>query len=327
MSRAQKITVYLIGVVLGIFLLKLVPRPGKDGPVEHPWHGQTAPIGTYPMTFVDDYGRAVTLQQQPRHFISLAPSVTDTLFAMGMGDHLMAITNWCEPAAKVREFVRIGNLDTPNSELIATLPVDIIIGSNLTPRRVYDSVGTERKPAIMLDFESDEAFFSSLNKLGRVLGVPGYSLNLTKELQARREAVLERVKKMSGQTPSVLFLYDLENLFSAGKGSWTGDYIEMIGATNLAAQAPSAWPQLSREFIMASPIDVIVYASSKPMGKEPAVAEEAPMPPFIEEIVRIKGARLEVLPAGLFTVPGPKMIDALELLAVAIYGDLQAEGL
>lgn len=319
MSTAQKITVYLIGVIIGVMLLRLMPKPQVEENV-HPWHEQTAPIGMYPMEFADDYGRTVKLDRQPRHLVSLAPSVTDTLFAMGMGDHLMGVTDWCVVPEGGRERVRIGNLDTPNGELIATLPVDLIIGSNLTPRRVYETIGTERKPAVMLDFESYEAFLASVNKLGQVLGVPKYALKLTNELEARKQAVLERAKKHEGPQLNVLFLYDMENLYSAGKGAWTGDFIEMLGAVNIAAKAPSAWPQLSREYVLAAPIDVIVYAGSKPMGKNPndeGVANEVPA--FIREVIRSKGARLELLPDGLFTVPGPKMLDALEMMGEAIY--------
>lgn len=319
MSRAQKITVYLIGVVLGIMLLKLMPKPQKEESA-HPWHEQTAPIGTYPMVFTDDYGRTVKLEKQPRHLISLAPSVTDTLFAMGMGDHLMGLTDWCVVPEGGRQTVRIGNLDTPNGELIATLPVDLIIGSNLTPQRVYETIGTETKPAIMLDFESYEAFLASVNKLGRILGVPKYSLKLTNDLEARRQAVMERVSEKEGRTPNVLFLYDMENLYSAGKGSWPGDFIEMLGANNLASQAPSAWPQLSREYVLATPIDVIVYAGSKPMGRNAnETATKSDVPAFMQQVINSKGARLAVLPDGLFTVPGPKMLDALEAMEKAIY--------
>jgi iron complex transport system substrate-binding protein len=181
MNRQQKILTYLVGFVLGCLILFAIPRQDRDKPKEHPWHAQTAPDGYYPIEITDDYGRTVRLERQPRHFISLAPSITEILFAMDMGDHLMAVTQWCtwpEEAKALRDAgAHVGSIDQPNRETIAAYRPDLIIGTELTPPEIFGAIeNPPRTVAMALRHQSMEDILEDVKQIGMVTGVPGKAL-------------------------------------------------------------------------------------------------------------------------------------------------------
>ncbi len=323
MTNPQRVGVFLLGVVLGMVILTFLPRPPRESTPVHPWHAQTAPAGTYPLTFIDGYGRSVVLPGQPRHLISLAPSVTEVLFAMGMGDHLKAVTDWCQVPQEASGIRRVGSLDQPNREIIAGLQADLVLGSNLTPFSVYQQFADTGQKALALNFSSLEQTFQAIRDLGKILGVPGRALELKGRLQQQLRSLEEKIARHRRQPPwRVLLVYDPAQLSSAGRGSWVGDLLNECGVENLAARADSPWPRLSAEAIIALDPEIVLWARdthngmSGQSGWEPLRAH-----PAWQSTTAVRENRLLEVDGALFLVPGPRMVETLEALARAIYPD------
>lgn len=335
MNKQQKIVAYGTGFILGCLILAMIPRPDKERGERHPWHEQTAPPGTYPMTVTDDLGREVTFTGQPRWFVSLAPSVTEIFFAMGMGDHLLAVTEWCrypaEADAMRREGRHIGSLDRPDRESIAAMGSDLIVGTDLTPREVLESM--ERPPrtqVLGLKHGGMTDLLEDIALLGRVTGVPGKAVRLQRRLRERRGAVeawLDPVREEAKRR--VLFVLSIEEGprpgWAPGRQSWLDELILESHAVNVAGEVGPAWGEVSMESLLAVDPEVLVVREGDTEAEQreqrervAALAEHA----VWRQVTAVREGRVVFVPSGSFSIPGPRMMEAYAALAGAIWGDV-----
>jgi iron complex transport system substrate-binding protein len=331
MSRSRKILAYATGFVLGCLILALIPREPAQ-PKVHPWHGQTAPEGTFPLTVSDDLGRTVTLTVQPRHFISLAPSITEILFAMGMGDHLMAVTQWCSYPAEAKALrdagAHIGSIDQPDRETIAAYRPDLIIGTDLTPPEIYTAIeNPPRTVAVALSHESMADVLEDIRVIGEITGVHGKALNLIQRLQGERRAVEDRISAhLQEPRRRALFLLSIEEDFqpgwAPGKDAWVTDLIEASHAVNVAAELGNAWGEVSFEALLAlDPEVLIIREGEKPEEQERLEKIIAGLPnhPVWKQVAAVREGHIRTVPNGPLNIPGPRIMQAYALIAEAIW--------
>ena len=332
MSRGQKVVTYALGFVLGCLILWMIPREEKR-PEQHPWHAQTAPAGTYPLRLEDDLGREVVLERQPRHFISLAPSVTETLFAMGMGDHLMAVTRWCdfpEDARRLRDSgAQVGSMDQPDREFIAAYRPDLIIGTDLTPPEIYRTLeNPPRTVALVLTQKSVGDILQDIQLIGTATGVAGKALRLIRELEAEREAIHEGLAPYRSEAPRrVLFLLSIEEDMQAGwapgKDAWVTDLIEEAHGINVAAELGTSWGEVSFEALLAlNPEVLLVREGETPEAQARLENRLARLRthPVWSQVKAVQTGRVHTLPHGPLNIPGPRIMQAYAAVAEGIWG-------
>ncbi len=338
MNRQQKILAYATGFVLGCLILMALPR-GEKASGSHPWHAKTAPEGTYPRELVDDLGRTVRLEKQPRHFISLAPSTTEILFAMGMGDHLMAVTRWCtypEEADALREAgAQIGSMDQPNREMIASYRPDLIIGTDLTPPEIYAALeNPPRTVALVLKHEGIDDIIEDVKTVGIATGVPGKALKLVQRLQRGRQAIQNRLQAVRELPPKrVLFLLSIEPGgqpgWAPGRDSWASSLIEAAHAVNVASEIGSSWGEVSLEALLTLDPEVLLIREADTAQEQARMeAEVAGLSrhPVWKEVQAVREGRIHWVPNGPLSIPGPRVIEAYSSVASAIWPDLPQVG-
>ncbi|MEX0326102.1 MAG: ABC transporter substrate-binding protein [Puniceicoccaceae bacterium] len=331
MTKGQKILTYATGFALGCLILAIIPRE-REAPKEHPWHAQTALEGTYPISLQDDLGRTVQLERQPRHFISLAPSITEILFAMEMGDHLMAVTQWCDYPEEARALrdagAQIGSMDQPNRELIATYRPDLILGTDLTPPEIYAAI--ENPPntvAVALAHDSMQDVLDDVRLVGRLTGVPGKALRLVDKLQAEQAAVRSALEPFAMEAPKrVLFLLSIEESmqpgWAPGENTWVHNLIEESRATNLAAELGKSWGQVSLEGLLSmNPEILLIRDGESPQAQEALRGRIARLEehPVWRQVEAVKTDRVHILPYGPLNIPGPRIMDAYGAVAGAVW--------
>lgn len=326
--------VYGIGVLIGVMILTVMPRKGPKEP--HPWHEQTAPEGYYPLTLRDDLGREITLERQPRWFVSLAPSITEMLFAMEMGDHLLAVTEWDaypEKAKALRDAgSSVGAIDQPDLEIIAGLGPDLVIASSHTPAAVLGRIEqlSPAARAVSLHHDSFADVLADIGQLGRIVGVPGRALSLIRSLEARKAAILDQVDSRREHAPrrAVILLHLEEGLlpgWSPGSGTWMGDLIEMAHGENIAARLGSSWGQLSLEAVLAADPEVIfVKDGTTPAAQERlrARVDGLAQHPVWSQVSAVRNNRVIMVENGPFSIPGPRMVEALATVARGLWPEL-----
>lgn len=326
MSWPQRIVIYLLGVVLGLLVLWAVKPFGESKEERKGAFARFLDTAHFPYVIQSDaYGFETILAEPATRVVSLAPSITETLYAIGQAEALAGVTEWAEHPPEAKEKPSVGRLDQPGEEAILALEPDLVLATVLTPQPVIERLRGLGLPVITFRHKDWEGVLTDMRVIGRTVGAALKADGLVSELEARRKIVVDAVEEARGLQagPRVLYTYGLDGLYSAGPGSWPGDLLAMLGARNVAAGAPSAWPQLSREHILEADPEVILwvvdFADKRELATARARVEELPRDSYWGGIGAVEQGRVILLPAGPFNIPGPRMADAFEQMARALY--------
>ena len=316
---------YFIGVLIGCLILIVLPVPyRREGGSRT--GGMIAAEGTYPLWLKDGYDRRVKIEYSPRRIVSLAPSITEIIFALKAEDRLVGNTTYCNYPEGAQSVPKIGDLRHPNIELIVQLQPDLVLGTVLSSLRVYDRMEAVGLTSAAFEHGSFEEVLRDIGEIGKITGLTGEALRLISGIEKRRDEIamiLEGAESLV--RPRVALLYDLEGLHSAGRGSWAGDLIELCYAENVAAKLPSSWPQLSLEGLVKTDPQVLILAVPLDLRARQEAGRGLSNLAHHEvwrHVSAVRNRRLEIIREDLFAIPGPRMIDALEELVEAIHPEL-----
>lgn len=267
-----------------------------------------------PMRVVtDDLDRRITVPVKVTRVVSLAPNLTESIFAVGAGDRLVGVTTFCNYPEQAKEIAKIGDTMNPNMESIVALKPDIVFVStasqieNFTktleangiavyvtnPQSVEDVIRNLGQLAIIFDTRKNaEPFVEALEV--RNWEFSQFSL-YRDETPAMYE---ERVKP-----PRVFVQISKEPLFTIGKDSFITEVISNAGGKSATSAVASAYPKLSKETASTLNPDVIILSES-PDNQEPNDA--------FKNSPAVKNGRIYKVNADLLSRPGPRLIDALE---------------
>ncbi|MDD5541911.1 MAG: cobalamin-binding protein [Acidobacteriia bacterium] len=206
----------------------------------------------------------------PRRIVSLAPSVTETLYALGAGDRVIARTDYCDYPPQVRRKPSIGGVINPNVEMIVSLRPDLVIGTpEINKIEVADQLARFHIPLYGVHARSLDDVLSSLKDLGALLGTSGQAVEVVRSLEARRDAVVRRVA--GHPRPRVLYLVWYHPISVPGKNSFITSLITLAGGQSISADLKQDWAQMSLEEIVRRDPEVILIPRSNeglPVSKQ-----------------------------------------------------------
>lgn len=282
----------------------------------HPSH--TAEAGR--RSFTDGRGRLVTVVSHPQRIISLAPNITETLFALGLDDRIVGVTTYCDFPAAARAKEKVGDTIHPNLERIISLKPDLVLIStasqleNLT--RQLDQL---QVPVYVTDPRRVEEVVTSIRALGEVTGVAERGAEIAAGMERRIHEVQQRTKELN--RPSVFYVLQTGPLITAGRDTFINDLIDLAGGHSISAEEAAAYPQFSRETVVARAPDVIIAPASH--GSE-LVSEEVLRRDFATTPA-VRHNRIARVNADLIDRPGPRIVEGLEQLARAIHPEVRAQ--
>lgn len=289
----------------------------------------TAPAqaGTgYPIDFRDAMGRGIVIPARPQRIISLAPSMTELLFALGAGDRLVADTRFCLHPPEAIKKEKIGGIMDPDMEKMLELRPDLVVGTALTPQEVAGQIDRLGLRAVYFRHTSIESVYRDTVDLATLIGERARGEALVASMRARGEVLLAKVRTIPpAARPKVLLLLRINGLFSAGKGTFPHELIEMAGGENVAAQATTMWPQLAMETVLQSNPDVILVAIGEGKVENDFLTKHWQQMRADSRWSKIKAVannRLVLVPDDLLTVPGPRLMDALEIVVTGLHPGL-----
>ncbi|HEX5506393.1 MAG TPA: cobalamin-binding protein [Thermomicrobiales bacterium] len=284
-------------------------------PVASPGAAGTPAATTYPLTLKDDAGRAVTLKASPQRIASLAASNTEILYALGLGDRVAGVEEHSDypPAAQAKP--KIGGFFQNNIEPVVALQPDLVLAAGIQSKEYLAALEGQGLTVFVLNAQSLPGVLDDITAVGRLADVNGAAATLRAGLQARLDAV---AATLTGATSDPRVYVEIDPTFyTAGPGSFINDLVTRAGGANIAADAKSPFPQLSAEAIVARDPQVIVLAD------EPAVTADAVKARSgWAGISAVKDNRIVVIDTNLVSRPGPRVFDALELLARAFHPEL-----
>jgi iron complex transport system substrate-binding protein len=271
---------------------------------------------TYPLTITDDDGATVTIDHQPERIVTFAPSMTEIVFALGLGDRLVGVAgaydNYPPQAKGIDQVGGAGDFGVdPNVEKVVALQPDLfltIAGGDQWKQKLRD-LGV---PVVTYNATDLPDLLHDIDAIGRIVGVPNVAQALTSRMSDRADAVAQQVQS-EGRVTCFFETY-YPPLQTVGPGTFIYDLLERAGCDPVTASAKSDYPQWSVDELVAHPPQV--YLATPESAK--SVAAIARRPAF-GDIPAIANGSVALIDADLVTRPGPRVIDGIEQLAAALH--------
>jgi len=253
----------------------------------------------------------------PQRIVSLAPSVTETLFALGVGDRVVGVSTYCDYPPEAARIDKVGTFLQPNVERILAKHPDLVIAvpspGNRAPVERLRDLGLE---ILIVNPERIDQIIEAIRRIAAAVGVPEAGTSLVERIDAGVKAVEARV---AGAPPvRTLLLVGRSPFVAAGADTYQDELVARGGGTNIAAASRQAWPNLSLEFIVAQAPQVIIDAS---MGSEEA-ADHATSLAFWNDfptIPAVRDQRIYGYRAYELLRPGPRVAETLATVARFIH--------
>ena len=273
-----------------------------------------------PMRIVtDDLGRRITIPTNIRRAISLAPSVTESIFAVGAGDRLVGDTTFCDYPEEAKGIQKVGDTLNPNMETIVALKPDVVFVSGASQLETFTNTLDKNGIAVyVINPTSLDAMTHNLEQLGLILGTVEQSQTLVRELKNREQRITDALGTLpvpdeTGPeydnrvgTVRVFVQFSKEPLFTIGKDSFLNGLVRVAGGRSVTEDVPSAFPKLSKETALALRPDAIILSDSSDNQEPNEVFNDSPA---------VKNGRVYKINADIISRPGPRLVDALEQIA------------
>jgi iron complex transport system substrate-binding protein len=277
-------------------------------------HNPAKSESTGPRSFTDGLGRSVTIRANPQRIISLAPNITEILFALGLGDRVAAVTSYCDFPEEAKTKEKIGDTLHPNLERIIALKPDLVLTT--TASQLEDLTSKLDQLAVPLYVTNPRTVrdtVSSIRKIGEATGASARAAEVADEMERRISAVEMRVKGMP--EPRVFYVLQTGPLITAGRDTFINDLIRIAGGQSISGDEAADYPQFSRETVIARAPEVIIAPSSH--GKDYVRVEDLrrdfPTTPAV------RSNRIVTVDPDWVVRPGPRIVDGLEQLARGLH--------
>jgi len=245
--------------------------------------------------------------------VSLAPNLTEILFALGLDSTVVGVTDFCDYPPLARTRTRVGGMTNPSFETIAELRPDLILMTVAGNSRAdHDKLVSLGFTVVTTDPSMVEGVYASIARIGSLTGTQHRADSLITALRQDQEDLMARARRRAPR--SVLLLLSLRPIIAAGTASFIDDLLRLANATNAAAGTASAYPLLSREDILQKNPDALILLDD--VALDPREIVEAY--PEWNTLGAVRNGRVIILNTDLISRPGPRIMEGLRLLISAL---------
>jgi len=263
---------------------------------------------------LDDLGILVPNTPAPHRIISLAPSITETLFALGLDSSIIGVTEYCNHPAAARLKESIGGMTNPSFERIAGLNPDLILMSVAGNSRAdYDKLVNLGFRVFVSNPSGIDEVYESIQKIGQMTGAQTAADSLVDSMRAEQE----RLTKEARQRPArdILMLLSLRPPIAAGDKTFLQEMLLLANTRNLAVEAPTSYPLLSREHVLSLQPDVIFVLNDA--ANSPEKVYDAF--PEWRNFDTVRSRRVTIIDADVVSRPGPRIMLGLRQIVAALH--------
>lgn len=253
----------------------------------------------------DDLGRRVKIPEKIERAVSLAPNLTEIVFAVGAGDKLFGVTSFCNFPAEAQKIRKIGDTLNPNIENIVALKPQIVLVSTASQTENFSKLLERQNINVFVtDPNSLEGIYKSIRQIGEIFGQSDKSRAVVDQLQQR---VAEVETKTNGtQKVKVFVQIDKNALYTIGKGSFLTDLVNRAGGVSVTENMTTAYLPLSKETALTLNPEAIILSDSADNDEPNEIFKNSPA---------VKNKRIYKINADILSRPAPRIVDALEQIA------------
>jgi iron complex transport system substrate-binding protein len=295
-------TSWFLAALLSLALVLTACSPGEQTPV---------------INYVfDDLGRLVAINGTPQRIVSLAPSNTEILFALGLGDKVVGVTDWCNYPPEALEKEKVGGYATPDIEKIVALNPDLILVAYGTPMDVINSLVGLGLTVFGIKTTDLADLLNDIRRVGEITDKEVEAQALTSAMASRIEAVTNVTSELE-ERPKVFYLIS-QDLWTAGSGTFIHELIEKAGGVNIC-QNITGYTMISIEEVIARDPEIITTSSW------PGVYEWAMNSTELEVTAARQSGSVYTCDDDLVQRPGPRLVEGLEWFAHFIHPEIFEE--
>jgi iron complex transport system substrate-binding protein len=274
-----------------------------------------------PGNIVDGLGRQVTINAVPQRIVSLAPSNTEILFALGLGDKVVGVTEYCNYPEEAKTKPKVGGFSTVDIEKVVSLKPDLVLATNIHSKTIIPALENLGITVVALTPGSLNQVLDSITLAGKITGQDKEASELVGSLSARVNEITDKTEKLSpDQRPRVFYVTWHDPLMTAGTGTLSNDVISLAGGQNIASDIDGN-KTIDLETVINRDPEVIIVSVGMGTG------EDLPWQ-YIKSESRLSNTqallndRVYKIDGDLIHRPGPRIVDALERMAQFIHPEL-----
>lgn len=311
----RKIISLLVAVSLALLVAACGQQASQDGSTGGETAGKTS-ASAFPVVVEDSLGRKVRLEERPEQIGSMAPSITESLFAVGAGDRVAGVTTADDYPAEVENIEKIGDYRETNAEKVASLGIDVLFLSfeSATKEQAESLEKKTRAQVLVVNPESVEQAIESVGLVGKAVGNAEKARVVEERLQAELNEVQSTVEDLP--EPSLFYEVGYDPLYTVGPGSFINDAIKVAGGKNVAGDAKQAYPQYSIEKLLKDDPEYYLAGKSSMATVEDIVGRE----PY-SSLQAVQQNKVFVINDDLVNRPGPRIVDGVREISETIHSD------
>ncbi len=268
-------------------------------------------------SFVDDAGHRIYLSKPPARIVSLAPSITEMLFSLGLDEQIVGVTEFCDYPATAKSKAKVG-YSNPSVEAVVALRPEVVLAPRDFLRPDLQSKFEQLKiPVFVLDARTLEDIPLQIHTLGKMFEKTLAANEVTQRMRRRLAEIRGQVETLPAKR--VLYVLNSQPLITVGPGSFIHQMIGLAGGVNIAAQTGVAYPKLSMETVLKEDPEVLIFPSGE---VETVPRSDQQQWRRWDSLSAVKQQRFHEVSSNLLNRPGPRVVEGLEQLARAIHPEL-----
>lgn len=269
----------------------------------------------------DEIGRKVKIPNAPKRIISLAPSVTEILFALGLQEEIAGVTDFCDYPEAALNKPKIGGFINPSIEKIVSLKPDLIIGTREGNRmETIHRLSGLGFSVFLIDSKSFDGVIRTIGNIGEIVGRQNESRRITRDMMARKEYVLAHTRSLP--KPKVFFQVGYAPIITVGRGTTADDLIRLAGGKSISEHESLNYPIYSIETILSKAPVIIIMSS---MGSKIDCLNLVKTWQNWKSIPAVKMNAIYVIDSNLVDRPTPRIVKGLETLVRIIHPEILGE--
>jgi iron complex transport system substrate-binding protein len=297
------------------FLLGFVTSaPAQTGIARAAFGPQDAAAISRP--FIDEAGRHVEVPAGVKRIVSLAPNLTEIVFALGQGDHLAGDTDFCDYPAEASKKPHVGGPVNPNLEQVVALKPDLVLATAINRRETVNALARIGVPVYATNPHSVDSMIASVEHIGEVLEAEKTAKPLAAGLRERLSSLDRRIARTTARR--VLFVVWTDPLITVGRNSFIADALRRAGARSVV-DATAEWPRISFEEILRLQPEFLVFANAHAADAQRDIDALRARPGW-RELGAMRRGNIVVV-GDAINRPAPRMVDAIEELARAFHSE------
>lgn len=270
----------------------------------------------FPAKVTDGTGAQVTVKKEPKRIVSLIPSMTETAYALGLGDRMVGVTENDDYPTKVKKVEKVGGMEI-DTEKVLSLKPDLVLASELNGKETVDKLRKLGLTVVSHDPQDLQGVFEQVRSVGKATGAQAQADKLIDKMEKEKKLAEKVAAKASKDKQPKVWVEVSSDLFTAGDQTFMNELITLAGGKNVAAEKKD-WFQASSEKVVKWNPDVILYTHTDKKEKFSARGGW-------KNIKAVKDDRIEQLDTNIVSRPGPRITEGLLLISKAIYPETYAE--